>query len=296
MRRRRTLGLAALGWRPPWRWPPAAAAAPAAAGEAAGSTSAGFNAAITNVGQPVHGQGRDPQFRQQQRAGLDRPGQHLLRVHVELHPAVHDAADDLQVLPPACRPAGRPGPGHRPRRRQRQRPDLDLPHPAGRQVRGRHRGHLRRRQVRGRAHLRPRPVPARARLLPVPAGRERRDLSRAVQGPGQEPDGPDRGRHAERDHDRVPPREAVRGLQLRGRDPADRSGAAGQGHRRELPAAPDLHRPVHVPELPAEQAAHAGAEPVLEGVDRPEGQPAGQQDHDDDEHERERHRQPAAGR
>ena len=114
-------------------------------------------------------------------------------------------------------------------------------------------GHHGGRQVRGRAHLRPRPVPARARLLHVPAGRERRDVSGAVQGPGQEPDGPDRSRHAERDHDRVPSRETVRGLQLRGRDPADRPGAAGQGHRRELPAAPDLHRPVHVPELPAEQ-------------------------------------------
>ena len=42
----------------------------------------------------------------------------------------------------------------------------------------------------------------------------------------------------ERDHDSVPPGQAVRRLQLRGRDPADRPGAAEQGHRRELPAAP----------------------------------------------------------
>ena len=59
---------------------------------------------------------------------------------------------------------------------------------------------------------------------------------------------------------------------------------------------PDVHWPVQVPELPAEQAAHAGAEHVLEGIDRPAGQAAGQQGHDDDEHERERHRQPAAVR
>ena len=60
--------------------------------------------------------------------------------------------------------------------------------------------------------------------------------------------------HAGRDHGRVPPGAPVLGLQLRGRDPADGPGAAGQGHRRELPAAPDVHRPVQVPELPAEQA------------------------------------------
>ena len=49
--------------------------------------------------------------------------------------------------------------------------------------------------------------------------------------PVQEPDGPERGADAERDHDRVPPGQAVRGLQLRGRDPEDRPGPAEQGHR-----------------------------------------------------------------
>src|ERR1700730_16465365 len=41
----------------------------------------------------------------------------------------------------------------------------------------------------------------------------------------------------------------------------------GQGHRQQLPAAPDVHRPVQVPELSAEQAAHAGAEPAVEPGD-----------------------------
>ena len=47
-----------------------------------------------------------------------------------------------------------------------------------------------------------------------------------------------------------------------------------QGHRRQLPAAPDVDRPVQVPELSAEQAAHARAEHVLEPGHRPHRQAA----------------------
>ena len=81
------------------------------------------------------------------------------------------------------------------------------------------------------------------------------------------------------DDDRLPPQAAVRELQLRGRVPADRPGAAGQGHGHELPAPPAVHRPVHVPELPAQQAVHAGAQPAVEPVLGPPGQAAPQQDH-----------------
>ena len=42
-----------------------------------------------------------------------------------------------------------------------------------------------------------------------------------------------------------------------------------QGHRQQLPAASDVHRAVHVLQLPAEQAAHARAEPELEPGVRP---------------------------
>ena len=63
----------------------------------------------------------------------------------------------------------------------------------------------------------------------------------------QEPDGPDLGPDPGRDHDRVPPGGAVPRLALRARLPEHRPGPAGQGHREQLPAAPDLHRPLHVP-------------------------------------------------
>ena len=61
--------------------------------------------------------------------------------------------------------------------------------------------------------------------------------------------------------------------------PQTRPGAAGQGHGHELPAPPDVHRPVHVPELPAQQAVHAGAQPAVEPVLGPPGGAACQQDH-----------------
>ena len=56
----------------------------------------------------------------------------------------------------------------------------------------------------------------------------------------------------------------------------------------QLPAAPDVHRAVQVPELSAEQDADDGAEHVLEGVDGPERQPAAEQGRDQLERERER--------
>ena len=52
--------------------------------------------------------------------------------------------------------------------------------------------------------------------FPDAAGRERGDVPGAVQGPVQEPDGPDRDQHAGRDDGRVPPGEAVLGLRLPG--------------------------------------------------------------------------------
>ncbi len=176
-----------------------------------------------------------------------------------------------------------------------QRADLDLPHQARREVRGRHHGHLGRRQVRRRAHLRPQRCSRSARPTTrcCWAGTRRPTRARTRTGPRtssgltavQTPNPTTIVFHLAH---------AVRGLQLRGRDPAVRPGAAEQGHRRELPAAPDVHRPVQVPELPAEQAAHAGAQHVLEPGHGPERQAAGQQDHRHHEHERQRHRQPAA--
>ena len=53
-------------------------------------------------GQPVHPQGRHDRLRQQQRPGLHRCRQHLLRVQPELHQAVRHPADHVQVVPGAC--------------------------------------------------------------------------------------------------------------------------------------------------------------------------------------------------
>ena len=102
-------------------------------------------------------------------------------------------------------------------------------------------------------------------LLPGAAGRERGQVPGAVQGPVQEPDGPDRDRHA-----RTRPRSCST-WRSRSRTsttwptipqtapvPPDKdTGANYQLHT-------DLHRPVHVPELPAEQAAGPGPEPAVE--------------------------------
>ena len=95
---------------------------------------------------------------------------------------------------------------------------------AGRQVRGRHHGHLVRREVRGRAHLRPGRFPLGPSYYPELLAAEAR-LSRPVHGPVQEHHGPEGGADAEPDDDRVPPGEAVCRLQLRGRDPAECPGA-----------------------------------------------------------------------
>ena len=118
----------------------------------------------------------------------------------------------------------------------------------------------------------------------------------AVQGPVQEPDGPDRDRHARQHDGRVPPGETVLGLRLPGDDPADGPGAAGQGHRRQLPDAHRVHRPVRVPELPAEQDGGPGPEPAVERRAEPDRLAAAQQDRRQHEHEPQRRRQPAAGR
>ena len=102
--------------------------------------------------------------------------------------------------------------------------------------------------------------------------------------------------HARQHDGRVPPGEAVLGLRLPGDDPADGPGAAGQGHRRQLPDAHRVHRPVRVPELPAEQDGGPGPEPAVERRAEPERHAAGQQDRRQHEHEPQRRRQPAAGR
>ena len=195
MRRRRTFGLAAFG---------AAAALMLAACSSGGSSSSSsgggtgsaaspaYGAGITSVVNPSTHKGGTLTFDWRQRARLVRPGQHLLRVGVGLRPVLLDGADDLQELPGHLRQDGRPRPGHRPGRGQRQRADLDLSHQVRGQVPGRDPGHLPGRQVRGRAHLRPRRAVQRPELLPDAAGRERGQLPGAVQGPVQEPDGPDR--------------------------------------------------------------------------------------------------------
>ena len=217
--------------------------------------------------------------RQQQRPGLHRPGQHLLRVQVELHPAVRDAADDLQVLPGHVRPAARP----RPRdgaRHVASSDGLTWTYHIKPNVKFEDGTPVTSADVKyavERTFDQGRPA-QRAELLRRSCWPRNAASTRAPTRTGQEPMDLTAVDHAGRDHDRVPPGEAVRRLQLRGRDPADRPGAAGQGHRRELPAAPDLHRPVHVPELPAQQAVHAGAEPELEPGHQPAGQAAGQQD------------------
>ena len=244
----------------------------------------------------VHPEGRDDHLRQQQCPRLDRRWQHVLRVQPELHQAVRDAADHVQGLLRCLRRSACPGAGHGARHGDRQQQDLDVPHQVRREVRGRVARHLAGRQVRGGADVRPHRAAEWPDLLHVAAGRERGDLPGPVQGPGEERDGPDRDRHARPDDGRLPPQAAVRELQLRGRVPADRPGAAGQGQGHELPAPPAVHRPVHVPELPAQQAVHAGAEPAVEPVLGPPGQAAPQQDRRQPERQRQRHRQPAAGR
>ena len=190
-------------------------------------------------------------------------------------------------------PALATAPGHG----QRQRPDLDLPHQVRGQVPGRHPGHLPGRQVRGRAHLRPRRAVQRPELLLEPAGRER---GKTYPGPYKDQAKDLMGLTAIDTPDATTVvfhlAQPFSDFDYAGCDPADRPGAAGQGHRRQLPDAHRFHRPVQVPELPAEQDGGPGPEHALERLDDPDGLAAGQQDRRQHEHEPQRRGQPAAGR
>ena len=77
------------------------------------------------------------------------------------------------------------------------------------------------------------------------------ELPRPIQGPDARQAGPDVGHNARSRHDRLPPATAVLRVRLCGGAAADGAGAPGQRHRRELPTAPNVHRPVQVPELSA---------------------------------------------
>ena len=187
------------------------------------------------------------------------------------------------------RPDARPGPGHQHGHDQRQWAHLYSPDPAGRQVRERRGRHLAGREVRDRAHLRPVGAGQRAHLLPSAAHRP--ELPGPVPGPVQEPDGPDRHRHPERDHAGVPPAVPVPGPPVRARVPEQRAGPAQRGHWQQLPAAPAVHRPVHVQELHAEQAAGHGGQPELEPGHGPERRAAGHAGRRQPQREPGRHRQ-----
>ena len=100
---------------------------------------------------PSDKKGGTIKMRQLRRLGHPRPGRDLLRLLVELRAALRPLAADVQAGPGhGGQPAGA-GPRRGPGQAQRQRQDLDLQAPQGREVRGRHRGHVQGRQVRGRA-------------------------------------------------------------------------------------------------------------------------------------------------
>ena len=148
--------------------------------------------------------------------------------------AVGDAAGHLQVLPRRLRQHA--GARHRdqPRPGQRQRPGVDLPHQAGPEVRGRLAGHRRRTSSTRSSAPTTGPCWPTARPTSRSCWRTRSTPARTRTRTGDLTS----DHHAGRVHDPVPPAGAVPGLQLRGGAAADRPGAAGQGHRRQLPAAP----------------------------------------------------------
>ena len=89
--------------------------------------------------QPLRRQGRHAQVRADGRARLGGPGQHLLRLQLELHASVRPPADDLQAAAPGD--AGLklvPDLAEGARRGQRRRQDLDVQAQEGHQVRRRH--------------------------------------------------------------------------------------------------------------------------------------------------------------
>ena len=191
-------------------------------------------------GQPVHPQGRHDRLRQQ-RAGLHRRLQHRLRVQPELHPAVRDPADHLQIVRGAVRERDRAGLGDHARVASNGNKTWTFHLKSG--VKFEDGQPVTSADVKyavERTFDRSARPTARATSRRCWPGTRRstRGRSRTRRS--------DRGHHAERDDDRVQPQPAVRGLQLRGGVPADRPGAAEQVHRRELPAAPAVHRAVQV--------------------------------------------------
>ena len=118
----------------------------------------------------------------------------------------------------------------------------------GREVRGRHADHLEGRQVRHRALHRPGRSAQRPDVLRRPA----RTGPKGYKGPykDQEPEHSTRPSRRRTTDDRLPPQEAVRRLRLPGHAPADRPGAEGQGHRREVHAAHRSPPALQVRQLP----------------------------------------------
>ena len=67
-------------------------------GSGGSSSTAGFNSAVTKVVNPSTKTGGTIVYDNSSGPDSTDAGQHLLRVQLELHAAVRDAADDLQVL------------------------------------------------------------------------------------------------------------------------------------------------------------------------------------------------------
>ena len=124
--------------------------------------------------QPFRQEGRHHQAGQRRRLGHPGPGRDLLRVLLELPAPLRPVPGDLQAGPGQRQQRAGARPGRDAGRAERRRQDLDLQDPQGRQVRGRHHGHVEGRQVRGPALDRQGDLPERAGLLravPEPAGR-----------------------------------------------------------------------------------------------------------------------------
>ena len=196
--------------------------------------------------------------------GLPGPGQHLLRLHVGLLPPVRASAADLQARvramlassssptwpPVSARPArtaARPG---------RTTSGPGLKYADGTPITTKDVKYAIERSNYAHDVLSNGPTYFASYLV---------DNKTPYKGPYKDksPDGlksiADAGRH----DDRLPPEAVVRRLRLPGQRPADRSGAAGEGHRRRVREERRLLRPVHVPELQGRQGRHARPEPEL---------------------------------
>ena len=193
-------------WAPSrrWRWRPAVAATSRLRRVGGGTGGGGGQRRRGRRPQPVRRHGRHAPLRQLRRLGLARPGRHLLRVLVELRPALRPLAGDVQVRPRqgrrdarartsprrSARPATTPRPWTYKLRQGVKFEDGTPVTQQGRQVR--------RRAVAGQDD-----VPQRPDLLqrlPRPAG-----LHQPVRGPRPGQAGSQGDRDARRPDDRVPP-------------------------------------------------------------------------------------------